>query len=402
MNYFAGKEPGHLFFVTGENSIDCPRRMLVVLRIQLRGPTGMLREIVNQTLFFEGCLAALLAVVQLLQAFRDRKHAWPCVLFSGVAFVVLQQFYYGAYATPDLELAVWPGQFVKFLLGPALLFSFRKLFYRSYRVTGRDMAHLVPAVIALCLEAFVVLAPMSRSAAVLDLRAALISQRIGYYYNLFGVVLFSLYLFYIPVSEGLVSLRKRKANDTIMKIILIFLVIIGVIITLMIAAIVAQKVMLARSIGSLSIFPFLAIFIATYQFPQAIPILTSMIRKKIYERSLIRGIDVEALKNRLKDIMEEDKVYCDEDLTLKRLADLLSITPHQLSEFLNTHMDVSFNNYINRLRIDEAVSLMKSQPERSISSICYSVGFNSRSVFYRAFREVTGESPARLKKNPGL
>lgn len=362
----------------------------------------MVGEIINQTLFFEGCMAALLAIVQLLQTFRDRKHVWPCILFSGAAFILLQQFYIGANKTPDLELALWPGQFVKFLLGPAILFSYRKLIYRSYVMKFRDLAHLLPAVIAVIIEAFVGLSELSRSTAVLGLRDAIAGNRINYYYNVFGVALFSLYLFYVPVREGLVSFTRRKNNDTITKVILIFIVYVGIVITLMMFAILAHRVMLARFIGSFSILAFIAIFIGTYQFPQTMPILTSMIRKKLYERSLIKGFDVEALKNRLKDIMEVDKVFCDEDLTLKRLADMLSISPHQLSEFLNTHLDVSFNHYINRLRVEEAVSLMRFQPERSITSICYSVGFNSRSVFYRAFTDVMGISPAKYKKNPTL
>jgi AraC-like DNA-binding protein len=362
----------------------------------------MLHEIINQTLFFEGCMAVLLAIVQFLQAFRDRKHVWPCILFSGAAFIVLQQFYIGAYSKPDLELALWPGQFVKFLLGPAILFSYRKLIYRNYVMVFRDLAHLLPAVIAVVIEAFVDLSPLSQSTAVLDLREAITGNKIDYYYNVFGVLLFSLYLFYVPVREGLVSFNRRKNNDTITKVILIFIVFVGIVITLMMFAILAHRVMLARFIGSFSILAFIAIFIATYQFPQTMPILTSMIRKKLYERSLIKGFDIEALKNRLRDIIEEEKVFCDEDLTLKRLADMLSISPHRLSEFLNKHLSVNFNNYINRLRVEEAVSLMRSQPERSISSICYSVGFNSRSVFYRAFTDIMGVSPAKFKKNPTL
>jgi AraC-like DNA-binding protein len=362
----------------------------------------MLHEIINQTLFFEGCMAALLAIVQFLQSFRDRKHVWPCILFSSAAFILLQQFAYGAYAKPDLELAQWPGQFVKFLLGPAILFSYRKLFYRNYILTFRDLAHLVPAFVAVIIEAFVGLSGLSQEAAITGMREAITGYRLDYYYNVIGVLSFSLYLFYVPLREGLVSFTRRKTNDTITKVILITLVFIGVVITLMMFAILAHRVMLARFIGSFSILAFIAIFIGSFQFPQAMPILTSMIRKKLYERSLIKGFDVDVLENRLNDIMEEDKVFCDEDLTLKRLADMLSISPHQLSEFLNTHLNVNFNNYINRLRVEEAVSLMRSQPERSISSICYSVGFNSRSAFYRAFSDVTGISPAKFKKNPTL
>jgi AraC-like DNA-binding protein len=354
----------------------------------------MMAEIINQTLFFEGCMAALIALVQLLQSFRDRKHFWPFIFFSCVAFIALQQFYYGAYRVPDLELGQWPGQFVKFLLGPLLLISHRKLFYMNFAPGVKYIAHFIPAIIAVFIEAsawFTASAP--------EIQALFVRYEIGFYYNVFGIVLLSIYLFYIPINEGLISFGKKKPADGIARASLIFLGFAGIVITLMMFAILARRVMPARLIGSFSVLPFIAIFIAAFQSPDAIGIFTSMIRKKIYEKSLIKGIDVDMLKQRLNEIMNEDKVYCDEDLSLKRLAGLLSIHPHQLSEFLNTHLELNFNNYINRLRVNEAIGLMKYQTERSISSICYSVGFNSRSVFYKSFIEVTGMSPAKYKKN---
>lgn len=359
----------------------------------------MLREVINQTLFFEGCLAALMAIVQLLQISRDKKHAWFCVFFSCAAFVLFQQFYYGAYGTPDLELARWPGQFVKFLIGPTGFLYFKRLFYREFIFKKMHLVHFIPALIAMCFEFLVLLPGSMLNPAFLNFRETVIACKIDHYYNVLGVVLFAIYLLYTPIKEGLLQRYLHDEKDGIILNMLMLFGFAGVVMSIMIFAILARQVMLARFIGSLSIVPFIVFFIITFHRPEVIPLFTGMIRKKMFERALIKGYDVEVLKNRLNDIMVEDKVFCDEDLTLKRLADMLLISSHRLSELLNKHMYVSFNNYINTLRVNEAVSLMKSQPERSISSICYSVGFNSRSVFYRTFINITGNSPARYRKN---
>ena len=168
----------------------------------------MLNEVINQTLFFEGCMAVMLAIVQLLQIPRDRRHVWFCIFFSCVAFVVFQQYYYGASGAPDLELARWPGQFVKFLLGPTGFLYFKKLFYRDFVYKKSLVLHFIPAVIAVCLELLVLQPQLIPYPALLGLRDAVIACRIDFYYNVFGIVLFAMYLLYTPVKEGLL-LRYR-------------------------------------------------------------------------------------------------------------------------------------------------------------------------------------------------
>ena len=94
--------------------------------------------------------------------------------------------------------------------------------------------------------------------------------------------------------------------------------------------------------------------------------------------------------------MEEERLYCDEDLSLPRLSEVLEVTSHQLSQFLNEHHNINFNNYINNYRINDAKKMLIGEPKRSTLSIAYAVGFNSYSVFYTAFKKETLLSPAQI------
>ena len=113
---------------------------------------------------------------------------------------------------------------------------------------------------------------------------------------------------------------------------------------------------------------------------------------------LLQGIDIKQLERDLNELLVREKLYCDEDLSLKRLADLLSIQPQELSVYLNHYLQMNFNSYLNKFRVDESILLMKEDKERSLLSIAFAVGFNSKSVFYDAFTRQTGLSPARYRK----
>ncbi|MCP4136734.1 MAG: AraC family transcriptional regulator [bacterium] len=139
------------------------------------------------------------------------------------------------------------------------------------------------------------------------------------------------------------------------------------------------------------------LFITGQRHPEFVQWFSKEIKKNRYERSLIKGLNTDDIKRRIEDLMEDEKLFCDEDLTLNRLAEILSLTPHQVSEFLNNVLRTNFSSFINGYRIDEAKRLLVDDPERSVLSVAYAVGFNSKSVFYNAFTRITGTSPSKFR-----
>jgi len=107
--------------------------------------------------------------------------------------------------------------------------------------------------------------------------------------------------------------------------------------------------------------------------------------------------DVDALNDfRIK--IQEEKWYLDPDLKLQKLARKLGIPPNNFSELINQADGSNFNEFINKLRIEHAQSLMRDNPKISNDAAADLSGFNSRSVFYKKFKDVVGETPTAFKK----
>lgn len=115
--------------------------------------------------------------------------------------------------------------------------------------------------------------------------------------------------------------------------------------------------------------------------------------------SLTDAFAGECLK-KLKYLMEVDKVYKDENLTLTLLAQKLKIHRYQLSELLNIHLNRSFPEYINYHRIEEAKRILLSQEgeQKKVTALAQEVGFNTMTAFYKAFKRCTGKTPKEYRK----
>ncbi len=123
-------------------------------------------------------------------------------------------------------------------------------------------------------------------------------------------------------------------------------------------------------------------------------------RKMKYSTSTISGERMDEALEGLRILVEEEKVFLDPDLTLKKLARRLNIHYNHLSRIINENYNVSFNNYINRFRVEEAIEKL-ADPEmrdKNILEIMYESGFYSKSTFNTAFKKTAGCSPSAYRK----
>lgn len=99
----------------------------------------------------------------------------------------------------------------------------------------------------------------------------------------------------------------------------------------------------------------------------------------------------------LKNLINNEKIYLEEDINLSSLSSEAGVSVHQLSEYLNKHESMNFSQYINNLRIKEAIKLLVMH-EKNIAEICYEIGFNTPATFYKAFKSFTGMTPKEWQK----
>lgn len=81
------------------------------------------------------------------------------------------------------------------------------------------------------------------------------------------------------------------------------------------------------------------------------------------------------------------------DFTLEKAAAHLYTNRTYLSILINSQFGVPFRDYINRLRIECAKELIRSQRSSHLEDIALASGFSSGSQFSRKFKEIEGVTP---------
>ena len=115
------------------------------------------------------------------------------------------------------------------------------------------------------------------------------------------------------------------------------------------------------------------------------------------------GLDPSQLQNyssKLKSLMDGEKVYLQSGLTMPKLAKLVKCSVNHLSQAVNSGFGMSFFDFLNSYRIEEAKTMLSQCDPRSqaILDVSFAVGFNSNSAFYAAFKKATGQTPAQYRR----
>lgn len=125
--------------------------------------------------------------------------------------------------------------------------------------------------------------------------------------------------------------------------------------------------------------------------------------KQRYAHSKLSEADAIAIDKRLIRHMEEAKPYLDNQLSLRQLAECLSVNTNYLSQVINEQHGKNFFEFINEYRVD-ALKEMLEKPENrqfTILSLAFECGFNSKTTFNTAFKRITGFTPSQYLKKVG-
>ncbi len=119
-----------------------------------------------------------------------------------------------------------------------------------------------------------------------------------------------------------------------------------------------------------------------------------------YAKSGLNSKQLLEYKHRLEQIMQSQAAFLRSDLTLPKLAEAVDCSVNHLSQVINSGFGMSFFDYLNQHRIEHARKLLSKFDGQNgaILNIAFTVGFNSNSAFYAAFKKSVGQTPAQYRR----
>lgn len=100
--------------------------------------------------------------------------------------------------------------------------------------------------------------------------------------------------------------------------------------------------------------------------------------------------------NKAMDYIERN---IDQPLPLSEIAAAAHFSPFHFHRIFSSFTGETVNNYVKRIRIEKAASLLINNPDLTISDIAIKCGFTSNPVFCRAFRDCYNETAQQFRKH---
>ncbi|MFD7088421.1 helix-turn-helix domain-containing protein [Streptomyces sp. NPDC056652] len=97
---------------------------------------------------------------------------------------------------------------------------------------------------------------------------------------------------------------------------------------------------------------------------------------------------------RARDAM--DRAYA-QPLDVPALARIAHVSEAHFTRTFRATFGETPHRYLQRRRVERAMYLLR-ETDRSVTDICYQVGFGSPGTFSRTFRDIVGRSPRTYRK----
>lgn len=122
--------------------------------------------------------------------------------------------------------------------------------------------------------------------------------------------------------------------------------------------------------------------------------LKTLVKKQASNTATDSTID--AIIPKIRQALEEEKAFLDQNLTAKKLADHLQTNTSYLTKAIKQHYNKNYSSLLKEYRIAEVLKAieLKKHELYTIETLANQAGFKSKSVFFNAFKEQTGVTPS--------
>lgn len=119
-------------------------------------------------------------------------------------------------------------------------------------------------------------------------------------------------------------------------------------------------------------------------------------------KAKVPTVDDPQLSAKLQALMEQQRVYKTEGLTIGTLAELMNEQEYKLRRLINSQLGFrNFNDFLNQYRVNEACEVLSdpAQTKKTILEIAYDLGYQSIGPFNKAFKDLKGTTPTAYRKS---
>lgn len=108
------------------------------------------------------------------------------------------------------------------------------------------------------------------------------------------------------------------------------------------------------------------------------------------------------LYKKILDVFRVDKLHLNPALSLRDISMAVNSNDKYVSATVSAASGLNVSTLINQYRVNDAKIQMVKHPEKNISEVMDTCGFNSRTTFYNSFKKVTGMTPSQfIKRSQG-
>ncbi len=217
---------------------------------------------------------------------------------------------------------------------------------------------------------------------------------------LYPIIIISIFAFMIYRLNSINILSSKKLDKFLLNTITSILVIFGVILILETYFYIAGEhytYLIATFVSPVFVI-FWGIFIPREIMNRRIEIellYDKLKRIEGHERDLSITDSSELKLKRVIDFIDENFTS---DISREGLAAAVDINPNYMGSLFKSYTGKTILEYINELRIDEAIRQLESG-NLKIIDIAFSIGFENTVTFNRVFKRVTGKTPSDYKSN---
>lgn len=361
----------------------------------------MIDNILNYVIF--SCAIVLLfnTVIQLWYKQKYLLNYCLAGIYFSAGYSMLYFWFFRIQIIYDLPVLMYTDLFFA-LLGMYLLYLYVTCITgETSKITLRSLFHFLPPFLALA----VILAYNITNEPLIDLSITNPSQhRYIQKSTVINIVSFSVRVsFFIYSILSIIKLsavltRKSLKEARELKTFLFFIYFYLINTIILIIANSTGNIYLVTA--GIFLFNFQAILYIFFSFlhPEFAQKVITTSRRVRYENRILKGVDTDKIVARIEELLEEDKIFRDDEITLEKLSAMLKSSTHQVSRIINQQMNMNFSTLISTCRLKEACRLLSNCPEMNILEIAFAVGFNSKTTFNTSFIKKYKQSPREYRK----